>query len=108
VASIVSFILRLFLFEPNPFNLKKLRNITTRAKNVEVYPYAVSNKKGHERFYFNDFRESDTEHYHYEAGSLGNQNNSEGRYSMEVQVVTLDTFFATNMHIHFLKIDTEG
>ncbi len=90
---------KVIAFEPNPQNLQLIYSsiLQNEAKNIVVYPYAVSNVATILRFVT--------------VGSNGGvvtQNSKEQNHSLLVQSVTLDSMLKDEPVINFIKIDIEA
>lgn len=91
---------KVFSFEPDPENHAVLKRnvVENELKQVEVIPAAVSDRNGTlELFYSKD------------KGDQRIYDSQDGRRSMVVKSVTLDSFFENQVHsIDFVKIDVQG
>ncbi len=100
---------RVFAFEPDPLNYSRiLKHIDLNGlKNIEVYPVALSNKKG--RGVFGNQGESAQGHLIYSSpdSDWGGEVNSSLR---SVKILSLDEFVFNQGHQPpaVIKIDTEG
>lgn len=91
---------RVFSVEPNPMNLKVLRdNIRLNGlKNVTVIEKAIGNRSGNVKFYYDD-RATET------TSILKGDGH---KHSFEAEMTTLDSLFGDVPFAKVLKADTEG
>jgi FkbM family methyltransferase len=93
-----------YAFEPEPINFSLLfNNIKINdIKNVKIFQNGISDT--------NDILKLNVCKNHYGLNTIGNnliRFNKDESYQVEIETYTLDSFFE-NIHIDFIKIDTEG
>ncbi|MFC4635585.1 FkbM family methyltransferase [Dokdonia ponticola] len=86
-------------FEPLPKNLKHLRELSKTQKSLNVFEYAISEKKGEASFLVPTETSSGT-------GKI--INNQEGSDFIRVKTAKLDDFLDAFNNVNFISIDTEG
>ena len=102
---------RVVAFEPGPNNLPYLRRNTKDFANVTVVEAAVGKAPGRARFYIEDLSGQNNtlvENYEGFARNRISAGSSATYRSIEVDVVSLDSYFRLGEKIDFIKIDTEG
>ena len=97
---------RILTFEPNPVNVKILKNKFTGCSDIILHDEAVSKEKGILPFYiWKDQKEN------VDGNGLGGLR-SGGSFVKNVNVITLDNVLADSKYdnavIKYIKIDTEG
>lgn len=97
---------KILAFEPNPLNVKILREKFQNDADIEIYDCAVSNVHGVLPFYI--YR---TQKQNRPGNTLGGLR-AGGKLIAKVPVVTLDSILAASSYdqkkIKYIKIDTEG
>ncbi|MCX6170086.1 MAG: FkbM family methyltransferase [Ignavibacteriales bacterium] len=86
------------VFEPDPVNYKHLEHNTRRFKNVKIYKLAAGPSNGLIKLYCSKYLNVD--HQTYDSGEM--------RDTIDVECVSLDTFFDPYKKINFVKIDVQG
>jgi len=92
---------RVFSFEPEPSTYKALENKIKQLgiNNVSLSSKALSNKKGHQKLYFDELNVG--------GHSFSEKNPYRSRSYHKVETTTLDDVFH-NIKIDLIKIDTQG
>ena len=92
---------KVYAFEPGPENFRLLqKNISANGLgNVTAANQALSHRSGKIRLYLNESNRGDHRIY----------DSHDGRASVEIKAVTLDSFFKKlDKQIHFIKMDVQG
>jgi len=89
---------KVYAFEPEELNFKRLKRIISKYKNVVIEKAAVGNESGNIKLYHS--RDLNVDHQTYDIG--------ENREVSEIRSVALDDYFAKDEIIDFIKIDIQG
>ena len=89
---------RVYSFEPDPLNFKRLKANSRRFGNVVLNQLACGEKTGKIRLYHSE--ELNVDHQTYDGG--------ENRRSLEIDCVSLDGYLKNDEEIDFIKIDIQG
>jgi FkbM family methyltransferase len=89
---------RVYSFEPDPLNFRRLKTNSRRSGNVVLNQMACGEKTGKIRLYHSE--ELNVDHQTYDGG--------ENRTSLEIDCVSLDSYLKNNEEIDFIKIDIQG
>ena len=85
-------------FEPAPLNFRRLHDNVGARNNVTANQSAVGAGTGTIKLYVSD--ELNVDHRTFDS--------ADGRYSIDVPVVSLDEYFVSGQSVDFIKIDVQG
>ena len=99
---------KVLVFEPNPIILPFLRTNIEKStyKNIELYPYALGNKKGKARLYIKNNQNLGSASLQNKNYETFKQYNDMEPTELEVNIITLDELNLNK--VDFIKIDAEG
>lgn len=89
---------RVFAFEPDPENYRRLQSVAARFPQVEAVQAAVSDRTGTLTFYLSD--DLNVDHRSYDPG--------EDRSEMTVPSFRLDDYLGNEIRVDFIKMDIQG
>ncbi len=98
---IVNNVAKVHAFEPLPVNLKHLRELSKTQKSLNVFEYAISDKKGEASFSVPPETSSGT-------GKIINNHEASASDLIQVKTAKLDDFLDEFTNVTFISIDTEG
>jgi FkbM family methyltransferase len=85
-------------FEPGPINFEHLKKNTMQLNNVVLNHAAVGERNGVIQLFISD--ELNVDHRTFDSG--------DGRKSIDVPVIALDSYFQPGQRVDFIKIDVQG
>ncbi len=89
---------KVYAFEPEEINFKRLKKITSKYTNVSIEQAAVGKESGIIKLYHS--KDLNVDHQTYDTG--------ENRRTSEIRSIALDDYFANGEKIDFIKIDIQG
>ncbi|KXW55840.1 FkbM family methyltransferase [Ferrovum sp. PN-J185] len=85
-------------FEPDPLNFKRLKENSRKFVNASLNHAAVGESNGTIKLYISD--KLNVDHRTFDSG--------DGRRSIDVPVIALDSYFSPGQRVDFVKIDVQG
>lgn len=89
---------RVYAFEPSPENFRHLLDNTKHLKNVILSNTAVGERCGTTKLFKSN--ELNVDHRTFDS--------SDGRHSIDVPLISLDSYFPQGQRVDFIKIDVQG